>query len=78
MTEFWEENFAEKQEMWGLEPARSAVLARDLFAEKGIMKVLVPGMGYGRNARVFTDSGMAVTGIEQSVKTNSALNFKLR
>ena len=28
MTEFWEEAFKDKQEMWGLEPAKSTVLTK--------------------------------------------------
>ncbi|NLR65728.1 class I SAM-dependent methyltransferase [Chitinophaga varians] len=64
--EFWEAAFVEKQEMWGFEPANSAILTKDFFIEKGIKNVLVPGMGYGRNARIFRDNGMAVTGIEIS------------
>lgn len=52
--------------MWGFEPARSALLARDLFVEQGIKNVLIPGIGYGRNARVFIDSEINVTGIEIS------------
>ena len=66
MTEFWEANFIEKQEMWGFEPSHSAILTRDLFVEKAVRNVLIPGIGYGRNARVFRDNGMAVTGIEIS------------
>lgn len=66
MTEFWENSFLDKQEMWGLEPARSAVLASDLFKEKLVKNVLVPGAGYGRNAQVFRHSGMDVEGIEIS------------
>lgn len=66
MTEFWEAAFIEKQEMWGFEPAASAVAAKDLFLEKGVKNVLIPGIGYGRNARIFHDNGMAVTGIEIS------------
>ncbi|MCD8540497.1 MAG: class I SAM-dependent methyltransferase [Leadbetterella sp.] len=66
MSEFWEENFAGKQEMWGLEPAQSARVAGDLFREKGVKSVLIPGIGYGRNARVFRESGIEVTGIEIS------------
>lgn len=66
MAEFWEENFVDKQEMWGLEPAHSAVLTKDLFVEKGLRNILIPGIGYGRNAQVFRDSGMTVTGIEIS------------
>jgi SAM-dependent methyltransferase len=64
MTEFWESTFIEKQEMWGFAPSRSALLTRDFFVEKSVKNVLIPGIGYGRNAQVFTEAGMAVTGIE--------------
>ncbi|HUZ60433.1 MAG TPA: class I SAM-dependent methyltransferase [Hanamia sp.] len=66
MAEFWEEAFKEKQEMWGLEPAKSTVLTNDFFVENGVSNILIPGIGYGRNAQIFRDSGMAVTGIEIS------------
>lgn len=66
MTEFWEETFKDKQEMWGSEPARSAILAKDLFVQQGVKTVLIPGIGYGRNAQTFIDSGIKVTGIEIS------------
>lgn len=66
MTEFWEANFSEKQEMWGFEPAQSALLTRDFFAEKGVENMLIPGIGYGRNAHIFRQSGIEVTGIEIS------------
>lgn len=66
MTEFWEANFNEKQEMWGFDPSHSALLVKDFFAEKGVKNILIPGIGYGRNAYIFTDGGIAVTGIEIS------------
>ena len=66
MTEFWEEAFKDKQEMWGLAPAKSTVLTKDFFVEQKIKNVLIPGIGYGRNAQVFIDNGMVVTGIEIS------------
>jgi SAM-dependent methyltransferase len=66
MTEFWEEAFKDKQEMWGLEPANSSVLAKDIFVEQQIKSVLIPGIGYGRNAKIFLENGMTVTGIEIS------------
>lgn len=75
MAEFWEESFIDKQEMWGFEPAISAVVTKDFFVAEGIRKVLIPGIGYGRNARVFRDNGMAVTGIEIS-KTAIAMAAK--
>lgn len=66
MAEFWEANFSDKQEMWGLEPAKSALLAKDLFVKNGVKNMLIPGIGYGRNAQVFREAGMQVTGIEIS------------
>ena len=64
--EFWETAFGEKREMWGLEPANSAVLTKDFFLQKSVKNILIPGIGYGRNAQIFKESGMTVTGIEIS------------
>jgi SAM-dependent methyltransferase len=66
MTEFWESSFRDKQEMWGSEPADSAFKTLELFKKYGLNKILIPGFGYGRNARIFTDNGFKVTGIEIS------------
>ncbi|WP_057940562.1 class I SAM-dependent methyltransferase [Algoriphagus resistens] len=66
MTEFWEKAFKDKQEMWGLCPAKSTVLVKDLFVENEVKTILIPGIGYGRNAQIFRDNGMTVTGIEIS------------
>lgn len=66
MTEFWEEAFKDKQEMWGLEPAKSTLLTSDFFVFNSVKNVLIPGVGYGRNAQIFRDNGMTVTGIEIS------------
>jgi SAM-dependent methyltransferase len=66
MTEFWENTFKENQEMWGFAPAKSTVLANDYFIKQNIKNVLIPGIGYGRNAQLFRDNGMTVTGIEIS------------
>lgn len=64
--EFWESAFTEKQEMWGFEPSKSAVLTKDLFVERSVKNILVPGIGYGRNAQIFIDNRIAVTGIDIS------------
>jgi SAM-dependent methyltransferase len=66
MPEFWESSFRVKQEMWGWEPADSAVLTLALFKEQKLKKILIPGFGYGRNGKVFIDNGFQVTGIEIS------------
>lgn len=66
MTEFWEASFIEKQTMWGLEPSDAAIRTKDFFIEKKVKEILIPGIGYGRNAKIFLDNGIAVTGIEIS------------
>ena len=66
MIEFWESNFMEKQTMWGFEPADSAIMVKDLFVEEKVEDILIPGIGYGRNAKIFLEDGMNVTGIEIS------------
>ena len=64
--EFWETAFSEKQEMWGFEPAKSALIAKDFFAKQGTKNILIPGIGYGRNAQIFLENNIEVTGIEIS------------
>jgi SAM-dependent methyltransferase len=66
MAEFWESSFIEKQTMWGFEPSDSAILTKDFFIENKVKDILIPGIGYGRNAKVFIDNGINVTGIEIS------------
>lgn len=66
MTEFWEGAFNEKQLMWGFEPTASASAACDTLTRAGAQSVLIPGIGYGRNAKPFLERGMSVAGIEIS------------
>lgn len=77
MAEFWETAFVEKSLMWGLEPTASALLAADDFARAGVKHVLVPGIGYGRNAKPFLERGMTVTGIEISETAIALARSKL-
>ena len=66
MSEFWEDAFQEKKLMWGAVPTGSAIQAAGIFEQMGFRKVLIPGYGYGRNARPFYEKGFEVTGIEIS------------
>lgn len=83
MTEIWESLFAARRVMWGEAPTRSALLARDFFVTRGAKDLLIPGVGYGRNAKPFIDSGMSVTGIEVSAsaialaRSDLGLNFPI-
>lgn len=66
MTEFWEQLFKNNQALWGFEPSPATLLTHALFVENKLKNILIPGIGYGRNAQIFRESGMTVTGIEIS------------
>ena len=66
MTDYWESRFKSEGTMWKFEPSDSAKVALDLFSTHNIDKILIPGCGYGRNAKLFCDNGLNVTGIEIS------------
>jgi SAM-dependent methyltransferase len=66
MNEYWEKRFTAEGRIWGDAPSRTAEYALDKFREAGVKKVLVPGSGYGRNTKLFSDAGMDVTGVEIS------------
>ena len=53
-------------EMWGWTPADSTMTTLELFRKNKLKNILVPGFGYGRNAKVFADNSFKVTGIEIS------------
>jgi 2-polyprenyl-3-methyl-5-hydroxy-6-metoxy-1,4-benzoquinol methylase len=66
VDEFWEEAFKKKLVMWGEQPTTAAIETCEQFKSLGFQKILIPGFGYGRNARPFLDSGFEVAGIEIS------------
>lgn len=65
-TGIWESKFANGGEVWGMQAVESAYLTQAFFEEIGVKSVLIPGIGYGRNAIPFLESGMEVSGIEIS------------
>jgi SAM-dependent methyltransferase len=82
MKEFWETKFKEEGAMWEFEPSDSAFFALQLFTANKIKNILIPGVGYGRNAKLFFDNGFKITGIEISesaikLAKNHGLNFKI-
>lgn len=66
MSEFWDNAFKDKQTMWGENPTKMAIETSQLFKRNSFKKVLIPGFGYGRNAKAFWENGLSVTGIEIS------------
>jgi SAM-dependent methyltransferase len=66
MKEYWDKRFQAEGKIWGDAPSRTAVHALEFFRQAGVKKILVTGSGYGRNTRLFSESGVEVTGIEIS------------
>lgn len=66
MRSFWDNSFIKHKTMWGFEPSYSAILAKDLFVDREVKDILIPGIGYGRNAQIFIENDIKVTGIEIS------------
>lgn len=52
--------------MWGLEATDASIETKDFFLEHNIKDILIPGIGYGRNAVPFLENNIQVTGIEIS------------
>ena len=63
---YWDKRFQDEGYVWGMSPSQTAGHAVEIFRRNGVKKILVPGSGYGRNTRLFSESGFDVTGIEIS------------
>lgn len=66
MTEFWESVYQRHDKMWGENPTDNSKDVLEFFKINNINNVLIPGFGYGRNAKIFYDKGITVSGIEIS------------
>jgi SAM-dependent methyltransferase len=76
MESFWENRFQKEGMVWGENPSKSAFHAIALFKQNNIGTILVPGSGYGRNTKLFSTSGLSITGYEISETAhNMALQF---
>ena len=52
-SQYWEDNFSSKPEMFGLEPSISAKKALNFFKEKKINNAIELGAGLGRDSIFF-------------------------
>ena len=63
---YWNQRFQNEGYVWGTSSSPTAEYATAIFRKNGVRKILVPGSGYGRNTRIFSEAGFEVTGIEIS------------
>ncbi|MDD5339097.1 MAG: class I SAM-dependent methyltransferase [Dehalococcoidales bacterium] len=76
MNEYWDTRYQAEGKIWGDSPSRTADYALKLFQANTVKSLLVPGSGYGRNTKLFSSSGISVTGVEISLAAcGMALEF---
>ncbi|MFW9822167.1 MAG: class I SAM-dependent methyltransferase [Candidatus Thorarchaeota archaeon] len=63
---FWNNRFSKEGKIWGDDPSQSALYCLELFKGYNIKKILIPGSGYGRHTKFFSNNGYQVVGIEIS------------
>lgn len=66
MKEYWNHRFSMEEKIWGDIASKTAELALELFLKYNVHKILIPGAGYGRNSKLFSNNNFDVTGIEIS------------
>jgi SAM-dependent methyltransferase len=74
--DYWDKRFQSEGKIWGELPSNTTKYALELFRSASVKSILVPGSGYGRHTKFFSDLGFKVTGIEiSSVAYNLAREF---
>lgn len=66
MKDYWNNRFLNENEIWGQTHSKSAELCLEYFSKFKIKNILIPGVGYGRNAQFFEKKGFSVEGVEIS------------
>jgi len=66
MKEYWQKRYVKDGKIWGNSPSKTAEHVFNLFRERNVKKILIPGAGYGRNSKLFSDNNFDVVGIEIS------------
>ena len=63
---YWDNRYGKEGKIWGESPSKSAFYALKLFKKHKIMKILIPGSGYGRHTKFYSENNYKVVGIEIS------------
>lgn len=66
MGAYWNGRFKDENMIWGEQASKTAEYALKLFSERIVKNILVPGAGYGRNTKLFSNNGYTVVGVEIS------------
>ncbi|MFX1481263.1 MAG: class I SAM-dependent methyltransferase [Promethearchaeota archaeon] len=73
---YWNNRYSKEGKIWGETPSKSALYALKLFKNYNIERILVPGSGYGRHTKFFSENNYLCVGIEISeIAFKIAKNF---
>jgi|TARA_B110000438_G_scaffold3650_1_gene3658 SAM-dependent methyltransferase len=75
-SQYWEKNFSNKPEMFGLKPSVAAVKALKKFKEENISNIIELGAGLGRDTIFFAQNSIYVHALDYSSSAISIINKK--
>ena len=77
-SQYWEDNFSSKPEMFGLTQSLSAEKSLKLFQEKKINKIVEIGAGLGRDTLFFAKNLIHTTALDYSPSGIDVINQKIK
>ena len=77
-SQYWEDNFSSKPEMFGLEPSWAAKKALELFKQKNLSNVLELGFGLGRDSIFFAHNSIKLKALDYSPSAIKIINQKIK
>ena len=77
-SQYWEKNFLNKPEMFGLEPSQAAINTLENFKEKKIKKIIELGAGLGRDTIFFAKNSIEVEALDYSSTAIKIINKKVK
>ena len=75
-SQYWENNFLSKPEMFGLEPSKAAINTLKTFKEENIKNVVELGAGLGRDTLFFAKNSINVEALDYSPAAIKIINKK--
>jgi len=77
-SQYWEKNFSNKPEMFGLEPSLFAIKALKIFKEKKINNIIELGAGLGRDSIFFAKNKIKTEALDYSESGIEIINHKIK
>ena len=77
-SQYWEDNFSSKPEMFGLKPSWAAKKALELFKQKNLSNVLELGFGLGRDSIFFAHNSIKLKALDYSPSAIKIINQKIK